>query len=168
LGTDQTQAGAMKTLFTDNVYSVEASTEAKYANQNDRIKSVWGAVTKQKMNAGEILKHRMWLLEYYAQKAFYEYYLSGTSASVTLPLTLDSKLQIGRVYEVMAPVPGSTQGRPLFTGYLMSVAHHVGLTQGSGNAITTLAFSHVVVTGVKLSVKRVDPRTANPMLRTLQ
>lgn len=98
------------------------------------------------------------ILKYIAEQTFKQEYLSGTSAMMQVPF--DVRPQVGRTYLVT-----DLQGKPLFKGYLHSVMHSgVVATDGSAQASTTLAFSHIIVSGATLTGFTVPSKPATTLI----
>ena len=90
-------------------------------------------------------KPRNKLLSYMARQLFHALYLSGTYASITVPL--DLRPCVGRRYQVQ-----DLAGRPMFEGLLRDVHHEVSLgVESAASASTTLMFTHIVVAEAKLT-----------------
>lgn len=73
----------------------------------------------------------------WAKNAYIWEVLQTSACSLTTELRLDFK--IGVRYRVL-----NTEGKPLFSGLLTSIAHDVGITGENAKATTSLSFSHVV------------------------
>ena len=107
-------------------------------------------VTQAVLQASAMLKqdnnHRVRLLDYYAARQFSEWYLKDAEALVTMPLSLNKNLVLGRTYEVR-----TLDDQLLFTGYLRMVQHMVNTNQEHSQAMTVLSFSHVLAPHTTLS-----------------
>jgi hypothetical protein len=84
------------------------------------------------------------LLTWWAKTQFSYLSLVSSQASAKLPLT--AGIQVGRVYTIRV-YDSSGSASQLFTGYVESVSHHIGVQEGGLDASTSISFSHVQASG---------------------
>lgn len=102
---------------------------------------------------------RQKVLDYLAERTYKTLYLDTATANVSIPLNL--KVLPGRTYNVV-----SMNGAQVFSGFLVSATHQIGVENRFGLARTDMRFSHVRAANARIdgldgvvTAATVDPGT---------